>query len=255
MSTYGQFDGVSPGDTIEEGGDTDVLSAEFIETGARSFGEEPSTVTGQDSLVQPDMLDEDVRESSGVPSWVPEARGKTFEDALEHGDDSWVDQEKLRGIFRDLEEREVLPRVLIVDDEPYVLRAIRRLLRPMEVEVLAASNGAQAIEMLEQAPVSVLISDQFMPGMSGTELLEHAQQRSPETVRVMLTGNNDLATAVEAINRGDVFRFVNKPWKNEELVRIVELGLEQHRYVVGHRMYQQLLTKQNDHLSLINDEL
>jgi len=260
---------VSPGDTIEEGGDTDVLSPGAIETGASTplgasgFAEEPSTVTGQDrpsdriSLKDTIALDHtvDAHSATDSPSWVPEAPGEKFEDTLENDDDSGIDQEALRGIFRDLEQRQARPRVLIVDDEPYVLRAIRRLLRPMDVEVLTASNGTQAIEVLDEAPVSVLISDQFMPGMSGTELLEHAQKGSPETVRVMLTGNNDLATAVEAINRGDVFRFVNKPWKNEELIRIVELGLEQNRYVVGHRMYRQMIQRQNEHLSLINDEL
>ena len=94
-------------------------------------------------------------------------------------------------------------KILVVDDEPYVLRAIQRLLKSRDADVLTAPNGLQAIQMLKRnEQVAVVISDQFMPGMGGAELLEHIRQDYPDIVRVMLTGNNDLATAVEAINRG-----------------------------------------------------
>ena len=146
--------------------------------------------------------------------------------------------------------------VLIVDDEPYVLRSLQRLLRSMEVEVLTASSGTEAIEIFERGePIAVLISDQFMPKMSGAELLEYARQNHQDTIRVMLTGNNDLSTAIEAINRGDVFRFVLKPWVNEAITRIVELALEQHMILLNHRKYQRYIRDQNERLQFINDEL
>lgn len=147
------------------------------------------------------------------------------------------------------------PQVLIVDDEPYVLRAVGRLLRDVDAEVLTAQSGKQAVKVMESSNISVLVSDQFMPGMSGTELLEYTRQSHPDIVRVMLTGNNDLATAVEAINRGDVFRFVLKPWNNEELLTIIKMALEQHQLRVSHKRYQEYVQQQNDRLRLINEEL
>lgn len=148
------------------------------------------------------------------------------------------------------------PAILVVDDEPYVLRAIQRLLKSRDADVLTAPNGLQAIQMLKRNDqIAVVISDQFMPGMSGAELLEHIRQDYPDVVRVMLTGNNDLATAVEAINRGDVFRFVLKPWKNEELSRIVDMASEQYIVQNNHRRYQEFVRDQNNRLKLLNDEL
>ena len=148
------------------------------------------------------------------------------------------------------------PVILVVDDEPYVLRAIQRLLKSRDADVLTAPNGLQAIQTLKRNEnIAVVISDQFMPGMSGAELLEHIRQDYPDIVRVMLTGNNDLATAVEAINRGDVFRFVLKPWKNEELARIVEMAIEQFIVQSNHRLYQDFVRAQNDRLKLLNEEL
>lgn len=147
------------------------------------------------------------------------------------------------------------PQVLIVDDEPYVLRAVSRLLRDVDAEVLTAQSGKQAVKVMASSNISVLVSDQFMPGMSGTELLEYTRQRHPDIVRVMLTGNNDLATAVEAINRGDVFRFVLKPWNNDELLTIIKMALEQHQLRVSHKRYQDYVHQQNDRLRLLNEEL
>lgn len=154
------------------------------------------------------------------------------------------------------EPTETSPCILIVDDEPYVLRAIQRLLKSLSVEVLVASDGMQAIQELRQnSGVAVIISDQFMPGMSGADLLEHVREEHPDAVRVMLTGNNDLATAIEAINRGDVFRFVLKPWKNNELLSIVEMALKQHNIQMSYKRYQALLADQNDRLRELNEEL
>ncbi len=145
--------------------------------------------------------------------------------------------------------------VMIVDDEPFVLRSLQRLLRSMDVEVITAEGGAAAIRIFEEREIAVLISDQFMPEMSGAELLEYARQNHQDTIRVMLTGNNDLNTAIEAINRGDVFRFVLKPWDNKGFMKIVELALEQHIILLNHRKYQRYIRDQNERLQTLNDEL
>ena len=150
-----------------------------------------------------------------------------------------------------------LPRltVLIVDDEPYVLRSLKRLMRSLDVDVLTADGGAEAIQIFKENDIAVLISDQFMPHMSGAELLEYARLNHEDTIRVMLTGNNDLNTAIEAINRGDVFRFVLKPWENKDFIKIVELALEQHMILMNHRKYQRYIREQNERLQTLNDEL
>jgi response regulator RpfG family c-di-GMP phosphodiesterase len=146
-------------------------------------------------------------------------------------------------------------KVLVVDDEPYILRALQRLLRRDGLTILTASSGAEAITLLREHTVGVLVSDQFMPEMRGIELLRHAQEHYPECVRIMLTGNGDLMTAVDAINKGDVFRFVNKPWQNEDFLRIIDLAVEQHNLLVSRRRYEQFIHEQNAALRRINDEL
>ncbi len=145
--------------------------------------------------------------------------------------------------------------ILLVDDEPLVLSALSRLLRALHVEVLTAEDAAAALEIMSTREISLLISDEFMPGMSGTELLEIVRESHPLTVRVMITGNDDLRTAIAAINRGDVFRFVNKPWQNEEILQIATLGLEQ--YDMSHRAarYEGMIRQQNERLHALNEEL
>ena len=102
------------------------------------------------------------------------------------------------------EPTESPPRILLVDDEPYVLRAIKRVLARMGVEIKTAESGLAALDVLSEESFDVIISDQSMPGMSGIDLLDRVRVAYPNIVRVMLTGNNDLATAVQAINKGDV---------------------------------------------------
>jgi response regulator RpfG family c-di-GMP phosphodiesterase len=145
--------------------------------------------------------------------------------------------------------------VLLVDDEPFVLKALGRLLRSLAVEVITAEDALEALDIMERQEVSVLLSDEFMPGMSGTELLELVRERHPMTVRIMLTGNDDLSTAVAAINRGDVFRFLNKPWENEELLQCVKIGLEQYGLKKRAKRYELMIERQNEHLQELNLEL
>jgi response regulator RpfG family c-di-GMP phosphodiesterase len=162
----------------------------------------------------------------------------------------------LTDLFRPVDQDDEGPlKVLVVDDEPYILRALQRLLKREGLEILSANSGSEAITLLRANTIGVLISDQFMPEMRGIELLRHAQDHYPECVRVMLTGNSDLMTAVDAINKGDVFRFINKPWQNEEFVRIIELAVEQHHLLVGRRRYEQFIHEQNATLRRVNDEL
>ena len=163
--------------------------------------------------------------------------------------------ERLATFFPTSTQDHEISRILIVDDEPYVLRALQRLLKQLDVMVTSASSGNEALEIVRREDFCVVVSDQFMPGLSGIEFLEQVQQIRPDMTRVMLTGNNDLMTAIEAINRGDVFRFVLKPWKNEDLLHVVEMAIEQNQMRRSHREYQSYLNEQNERLTALNQEL
>ena len=107
-------------------------------------------------------------------------------------------------------------RVLFVDDEERILNALRTLFRN-QYHVFTAENGPLALEFVKRFGIHVVASDQRMPGMLGVELLRQVKEISPNTVRVLLTGYSDLAAVVGSINEGEVFRFVRKPWDNDEI--------------------------------------
>jgi diguanylate cyclase (GGDEF)-like protein/PAS domain S-box-containing protein len=107
--------------------------------------------------------------------------------------------------------------LLLVDDEVNILSALKRVLRREGYQVLTAENTDLAFELLAKFPVQVIISDQRMPGMSGTEFLERAKMLYPNTVRIILSGYTDLASITEAINRGAIYHFLTKPWEDDKL--------------------------------------
>ncbi len=121
--------------------------------------------------------------------------------------------------------------VLFVDDEEGILQALGRLFLDSDLRVLRARNGDEAMEILRKDRVAVVVSDNRMPGMRGVELLSRVRDVSPDTVKVLLTGYADLSTAIDAINRGEVFRFLLKPWVDEEIVWTVEEGVRRYRLI------------------------
>jgi two-component system, probable response regulator PhcQ len=107
--------------------------------------------------------------------------------------------------------------ILLVDDEPHVLEALKRVLRKEDFEILTAGSAENALGLLAQEPVDVIISDEKMSGMGGTEFLALAYQKYPETIRIILTGHADLEVALKAINLGHIYRFLIKPINEMEL--------------------------------------
>ncbi|AXQ30169.1 response regulator [Solimonas sp. K1W22B-7] len=107
-------------------------------------------------------------------------------------------------------------RVLFVDDEPRVLTTMRMLFRA-RYELFFAESGQAALELLKSQPVDVIVSDQRMPGMTGIEMLRAARDLNPNAMRILLTGYSDLNAIIGSINEGEIFRFVNKPWMNDDL--------------------------------------
>jgi DNA-binding NtrC family response regulator len=110
--------------------------------------------------------------------------------------------------------------VLCVDDEPNILRSLHWMLHK-EFDVMTAPDGFTALEMLRKHDFDVIVSDQRMPGMIGSEFLREACKVAPRSMRILLTGYSDMQAILRSINEGEVFRFVNKPWKNEELSKTV----------------------------------
>jgi signal transduction histidine kinase len=117
--------------------------------------------------------------------------------------------------------------ILVVDDEPASVRAVQRALAE-QYRVLTASGGAQGLATLAAEPVALMIVDQRMPGMSGTEFLARCAVEHPDTIRVLLTGYTAVDTLVEAINAGHVYHYLTKPWEPRELRLVVRRGLERY---------------------------
>ncbi len=126
-------------------------------------------------------------------------------------------------------------KILCVDDEANVLAGFQRNLR-RQFQVETAQGGDPALALLEKSgPFAVIVSDMRMPGLSGLQLLQRVKQRWPETVRVMLTGNADQQTAIDAVNEGSIFRFLTKPCPPERLAATLTAALEHHRLITAER--------------------
>jgi response regulator RpfG family c-di-GMP phosphodiesterase len=124
-------------------------------------------------------------------------------------------------------------RVLCVDDEPKVLSAFQRHLHE-QFEVATATGGPEALELIAtQGPFAVIVSDMHMPGMDGVQFLAAVKTRAPESVRIMLTGNADQQTAIDAVNEGAIFRFLAKPCSPDALARALEAGVAQYQLVTA----------------------
>lgn len=107
--------------------------------------------------------------------------------------------------------------LLLVDDDEDIGAALTRLLRQDGYTILRATSGQEGLELLARHEVSVIVSDQRMPGMTGVEFLSRAKELYPKTVRIILSGYADLNSVTDAINRGAIYKFLTKPWSNETL--------------------------------------
>ena len=103
------------------------------------------------------------------------------------------------------------PAILCVDDEPNVLSALSRLFRAHGMTVRVAESGAAGVALLEESAADVVISDMRMPGMNGADFLQVVRERWPETVRILLTGQADAASIIDAVNQGEISRYITKP--------------------------------------------
>ena len=118
------------------------------------------------------------------------------------------------------------PTILCVDDEPNILSSLRRLFRPHGYRVLTADGGAAGLALLESETVDLVISDMRMPHMDGAQFLAQVRQRWPGTMRLLLTGYADIQSILDAINQGEIYRYVTKPWDENDIVLVVRHALE-----------------------------
>jgi DNA-binding NtrC family response regulator len=118
--------------------------------------------------------------------------------------------------------------VLIVDDEPDVISAIKRSLMEETYNIFSANSGVEGLKILKEHKIKLVISDEKMPGMSGTEFLSAVKNIFPETIRIMLTGHASIQAAMKAVNSGEIYRFFSKPWNDVELKLSIRSAIEKY---------------------------
>ncbi|MEA2031457.1 MAG: response regulator [candidate division Zixibacteria bacterium] len=135
--------------------------------------------------------------------------------------------------------------ILIVDDEPNVIKSLRRLLIDTDYEILTAESGEAGLEILENNEVQLIISDYRMPGMSGIEFLAQARKIQKTAIRMILSGFADVSTVVEAINDGHVYKFIGKPWNDQDLLTTILRAFEQYELQRENKYLNEELLKRN----------
>jgi response regulator RpfG family c-di-GMP phosphodiesterase len=145
--------------------------------------------------------------------------------------------------------------ILCVDDEVNILATLRRLLRKHGYEVHGTESAKQGLQLLETTAVDLVISDMRMPEMDGAEFLAVVRQRWPDTVRLLLTGYADIQSILSAINHGEIYRYITKPWDEQELLLIVRRALERIALERDKRRLEAEVHVSNETLRLLNAEL
>src|SRR5438128_895627 len=133
-------------------------------------------------------------------------------------------------------ETENRPRILCVDDEPAILAGLSLILGRRN-DVVTALGGAAGLEEIEKNPAPwIVLSDMRMPGMDGATFLGQVRKRAPDTIRILLTGQSDIASCIAAVNHGQIFRFLSKPCPPDVLFATLESAVEQYRLITSERV-------------------
>jgi response regulator RpfG family c-di-GMP phosphodiesterase len=147
--------------------------------------------------------------------------------------------------------------ILLVDDEQSITRSLHRLFRKEKYRILTAAGGQEGLILLETTdqPVSLIISDQRMPGMTGAQFLEKARLVAPDTIRFLLTGYSDIKDILDAVNKGEIHRYLTKPWNDDELLQQVRSALELFELQRENQRLNELTIRQNTELTALNQNL
>ena len=122
---------------------------------------------------------------------------------------------------------EIKATVLFVDDEANILSSLKRLFHPFGYRILTAESGAQGLAILEREHVDLVVSDMRMPEMNGAQFLEKVREKWPETVRMLLTGHTEIGATIDAINKGQIYRYISKPWQDSDIIPTIKHALHQ----------------------------
>jgi len=141
--------------------------------------------------------------------------------------------------------------IMLVDDEEFVISSIKRSLRKEGYQFLGYMDASRALEALNSIEVDVIISDQRMPGMTGMEFLIQARKLYPNTIRVLLTGHSDMEVAIKAINEGKLYRFLTKPWEENELKVTILNALKLRRILTENRKLIEQVQEQQDYIQTL----
>ena len=145
--------------------------------------------------------------------------------------------------------------VLCVDDDKNILRSLIRLLRKEDYRLLTASGGEEGFKVLEENDVHMVISDQRMPKMSGTEFLAALKTKYPDVLRIILSGYTEVDSITESINRGHIYKFLLKPWNDQNLKLEIKQALEQYDLIQANKRLHEKVIQQNNELKEINENL
>jgi signal transduction histidine kinase len=144
--------------------------------------------------------------------------------------------------------------ILVVDDEVDVVTSVQDLLR-LDYRVLGATRAQEGLQLIHDLEVHIVMTDQRMPGMSGVEFLRRVREQQPDAVRLLFTGYADIKAVIDAINQGNVFRYVTKPWDPDELQSIIRQAADQYDLLVERKQLLAELQNKNQELQLANAEL
>ena len=145
--------------------------------------------------------------------------------------------------------------IMFVDDEANILSSLKRLFRPLGYRILTAEGGAQGLDLMKQERVDLVVSDMRMPGMNGAEFLEKVRESWPDTIRILLTGYAEIGATIEAINKGQIYRYVSKPWEDNDITLMVKHALQQKMLEREKNRLEELTRKQNEELKDLNENL
>ena len=145
--------------------------------------------------------------------------------------------------------------VLCVDDEGGILNSLKRLLRKEDYRLFTASSGAEGLKILEENDIHLVITDQRMPQMSGTEFFAIVKERFPDAIRIILTGYTDVDSITESINKGHIYKFFLKPWNDQSLKLEIKQALDQYDLIKANKKLHEKVLEQNEELKEINENL
>lgn len=152
-------------------------------------------------------------------------------------------------------EDEDVQTILCVDDEANILSSLRRLLRSHGYKLLFAGGGKEGLSIMEEHPVDLVISDMRMPEMDGARFLTEVSERWPETMRILLTGYSDITSTIEAINKAQIFKYISKPWEDNDILLSIKRALELKNLKRDRQRLEKLTLKQNEELKDLNTNL